>query len=275
MRYTGTLTSRDAGNYGLVAMTALGGVLLIGFQNRPAGWALLATAGLLAFVWKTATVRKHLLLVLFSLAILGLTPINTDISPGHIAFMGFMLTLTVLVPYLVSRFVYREDIISFPLRTGQGWPKALSLYIAATAAIAYLLLPYYLISTGSYHNWDVEPGFGFLALLFLGTNGLGIWDELFFVTTVLALFRRHVPFWFANVAQAALWTAFLYELGFRGWGPWFLFPFALSQGFIFRKTKSLLYILAIHLTLDFVLYLALIHAHQPDWLPIFLLSPHN
>jgi membrane protease YdiL (CAAX protease family) len=77
-------------------------------------------------------------------------------------------------------------------------------------------------------------------------------------------------FKYANAAQAVIFTLFLFELGFRGWAPFAIFPFALSQGYIFNKTHSLLYVITIHLIIDLVLYLALIHAHYPQWLPIFL-----
>jgi hypothetical protein len=70
-----------------------------------------------------------------------------------------------------------------------------------------------------------------------------------------------------------MWTSFLYELGFRGWGPLLIFPFALSQGYVFKTTKSLLYIITVHLTIDFMLFLVLIHLHHPEHLRIFLTSP--
>lgn len=262
----------------LIALTAISGVVLIGFHNSTVGWPLMALTTLATIAWKSAPVRNYLLLVLLALVILGLTPINTSITATHIAIMASLLSLTVVIPYGVTRYLHHDPVMTFPIRPKRDGPllsRQLLIYIAITATIAYLLLPYYLISTESYLNWTVNAGFGSLALLFLGTNLLGIWDELFFVTTVLTLFRRHVSFWYANIAQAALWTAFLYELGFRGWGPLVLFPFSLSQGYIFRRTKSLLYIILIHLTLDFILYLALIHAHHPDWVSIFLLSPHS
>ena len=111
-----------------------------------------------------------------------------------------------------------------------------------------------------------------ISLLFIGTNALGIWDELFFIITVLALLRRHLPFFWANAIQAVLFTAFLYELGFRGWAPLAIYPFALLQGIVFKKTHNLLYIIAIHLTIDFVLFLALINAHHPHLVDIFITS---
>jgi membrane protease YdiL (CAAX protease family) len=125
-------------------------------------------------------------------------------------------------------------------------------------------------TTQGHLYWSFELTVASLGLLFIGTNALGIWDELFFVVTVLGLLRRHMPFLWANIAQAIMFTSFLYELGFRGWAPFAIFPFALLQGIVFKKTENLFYVIAIHLTLDFILYLALIDAHYPGSVPIFI-----
>jgi len=218
------------------------------------------------------TWQRYLPLVILSLTLVALTPINTTISYSHMLLMGTMISLAVAIPYIFSAHIYRDGLISFPFRHGRRWYRSELFYIGVTALIAYLVLPFYLINTGSYHNWTVQPGTSNIIRLFIGTNALGIWDELFFVTTILTIFRKFMPFWYANVAQAILWTIFLYVLGFRGWGPFALFPFCLSQGYIFRRTKSLLYILTIHLTLDFILFLALLHSYYPSWIPIFITS---
>lgn len=106
-------------------------------------------------------------------------------------------------------------------------------------------------------------------LCIIGTQALGLWDELFFISTTLGLLRQFFPFAVANLFQAIMMTSFLYELGFRKWVFLILFLFSLLQGYIFKKTESLFYVITIHLTLDLVLYLALIHAYYPMWLPIF------
>ena len=78
-----------------------------------------------------------------------------------------------------------------------------------------------------------------IARLFVGVGGVGIWDELFFICTVFALLRRHFRFWQANVLQTIVFVSFLWELGYQAWGPLLTIPFALLQGFIFMKTRSL------------------------------------
>lgn len=244
-------------------------IVLVGLQQKPIGWFLLAF-GILLLAFCSRQFSKHLLLVYLSLGFLGLTPINTDIDPLHVVLMGGTLLMALLLPYLVSRYIYKDRIIQYKFRLGRKWHGRELAYILLTAAIAYFLLPFYLADTRAYLNWTVEPGFAYIFMFFLGTNALGIWDELFFVNTVLRILRRYLPFWLANLVQAILFTSFLYELGFTGWAPPLIYIFALTQGYIFKKTDSLLYIIAIHLTLDLVLFLALINAHHPDWLNVFI-----
>jgi membrane protease YdiL (CAAX protease family) len=238
------------------------------------GWALLGLATIPSVMAYKTAFGRHMLLLIGMLALLGLVPVDTTITYSHGAIMGGLLALTILVPYFVARDWFKEKmLITFPFRTGRKWYRKEIGYIIFAGVASYFILPFYLGTTGSYLNWDVELGPSYIIRLFIGTNALGIWDELFFVGICLALLRRHLPFWFANIAQATMWTAFLYELGFRGWGPFVIFFFALTQGLIFKNTKSVLYIITVHLTLDFVLFLTLIHLNHPEYLQIFITSP--
>ena len=67
-----------------------------------------------------------------------------------------------------------------------------------------------------------------------------------------------------------IFVSFLWELGYRAWGPLLTFPFALLQGYLFARTRSLGYVLAVHLLFDAIVFLAIVHAHNPDWIPIFI-----
>jgi len=244
-------------------------IQLVGLQNKLAGWSLLAL-GILTLAQASKNFRRNLLLIYISIAILGITPINTQISWAHMLIMGTTIGLALALPYLISRYIYLEHAVRFRFHHGRQWYKSEIIYILATATAAYFLVPFYLKNTGSYHNWTVDAGAANVTRLFVGTNALGIWDELFFISTIFGILRRYIPFTWANLAQAVLFTSFLYELGFRGWGPVVIFPFALSQGYIFKKTESLFYVITIHLTLDLVLFLALLNAHHPSWVPIFV-----
>ena len=248
---------------------AASGLLLFGVHWRPGGYVVLAGALLLA-VALDRPLARDLVLIAFGLVTISLVPINTDISWNHMVFMGTALALAVAVPYLVSRYVYRDHAVRFPIATGHRWTRLERWYLVAVVVLGWLILPVYMIPTGVYLNWPAASDFSTISRLFVGTNALGIWDELFFICTCFALLRRHLVDWQANLVQAVLFTSFLWELGFHAWGPLLIYPFALVQGWIFRLTKSLTYIVCVHLLFDFVLFLVLVHAHNPEWLAIFL-----
>lgn len=256
--------------YASLWLTCLTAIVLIGFQVKPFGWILLALA-IMALTRCRPAFTKHVILLHISLAILGIAPIETDIRTVPALTMAALLTSAILVPFLVSKYVYKEKLISFPWRGKRKWRKREITYIVLAGVVAFFILPIYLRSNGVYFNWPNVKTTEDIIRLFIGTNALGIWDELFFICTALAILRKHFPFWQANLAQAVLFTSFLYELGFTGWFFIVIFIFALLQGYIFSKTESLLYIVTIHLTIDFILFLALINVYNPNWVPIFLI----
>lgn len=256
--------------YASIAMLVLSAFTLIGVHWRPYGWVLLAVGAAVTLLVTQGAFRRDLSLLYGALAILGVTPISTDTSVGQASIMTLGLVCAVVGPYVVSRFLFKDRHIRYSWHHGRNWYRREILYIGVTAAVAYLVLPFYLVNSGAYLNWPSETDAGSLVRLFIGTNSLGIWDELFFICTVLGILRRYLPFWQANLAQAIMFTSFLYELGFTGWGPLPVFALAITQGYIFKRTDSLLYVVTIHLTIDFILYFALINAHHPNLVPFFI-----
>lgn len=251
------------------ALLSLSGFVLFAWENRLLGFGILAVA-LLGAAFVSRKLLQDLLLIAVGLTLMSAVPITTDISTEHMLIMGSAMILAVGLPYAGSRFVFKEHAIRFPVLTGQKWTRAEKLYLTLVPVLGYAVLPVYMISTGVYANWPAVSDAEGIFRLFLGTNALGIWDELFFICTAFTLFRRHLPEWQANILQAILFTSFLWELGFRAWAPFFIFPFALLQARIFTATKSLSYIVSVHLLFDFVLFLVLIHAHNREWIDIFL-----
>lgn len=255
--------------YGSILLLDCAAIVLIALQMKLFGWILLAV-GAIMLLFCNKQFRNNIFLIYVSIAILGVTPITTDISYSHMLLMGFLLILAIAIPYLVSRYLYKNKLVTFKFHHGRRWYKSEIFYVILTAVVTYLFFPLMLGQTGSYLNWTVAPGADNLIRLFIGTNALGIWDELFFVSTVLGILRKHLTFPLANLAQSVLFTSFLYELGFQGWSFAVIFIFALLQGYIFKKTDSLLYVITIHLVADLILYLVLIHLHNPTWIPIFI-----
>lgn len=254
-------------------LVAWGGFALFGIQQPVLGYGLLVTALALAAVVGRVVghlaLLRDLALVAVGLVIMSIVPVNTEVTNEHIAAMGTAMVLAVAVPYLVSRYVYKDHAVRFPLHSGP-WTRFEKVWLAAVMVIGYALLPVYMIRTGVYENWPAVEGAEGIGRLFLGTNALGIWDELFFVCTCFTLLRRHLADWQANLTQAVLFTSFLYELGFHAWGPYLIFPFALIQGYTFKVTRSLVYVVCVHLLFDLILFLVLLHAHHRDWVPIFI-----
>ncbi|MGG7465534.1 CPBP family glutamic-type intramembrane protease [Plantibacter sp. YIM 135347] len=260
---------RPALKLGVSVLIAASGVLLFGFAMPLAGYPVLAAA-LVAAWFVDRRMFRDLSLIAVGLVALSLVPINTSIDWSHMLQMGAALAVAVLTPYLLSRFVFRDHAIRFPVATGHRWTKLEWGYLIVVIGLGYAILPVYLIRSGIYQNWPAATTGDEVFRLFLGTNALGIWDELFFICTCFALLRRHLPDWQANLIQAALFTSFLWELGFRSFGPFIIFPFALVQGWTFTLTKSLSYIVTVHLLFDFVLFLVLLHSHNPSILQFFV-----
>jgi membrane protease YdiL (CAAX protease family) len=245
------------------------GVLLFGIGSDIAGYSALAASLVLA-AFIDRLLFRDLLLIAAGMVIISLVPLDSDISIGHMLQMGSALALAVVVPYVVSRWVYRDHAVRFPINTGHRWTGIERLYLVFIVALGYAILPFYMISTGVFENWpSVSEPFA-MTRLFIGVNAVGIWDELFFVCTTFTLLRRHFPDWQANLLQAFIFSSFLWELGYHAWGPLLTFPFALLQGYTFKITKSLTYVVCVHLLFDLVLFLVLVHSHNRQWLDFFI-----
>lgn len=212
-------------------------------------------------------------LALIALGMLIVHTISLEAQLDDLAMLRFALALggAVVVPYAVSRFVFRDRAISFPWRAHRRWNRWQWGWLVAVLALGWLILPFYFITSGVYRNWPVVDTPDLIARLFVGVGAVGIWDELFFICTVLALLRRHLPETAANALQTVVFVSFLWELGYRAWGPVLTIPFALLQGWIFLRTHSLAYVVTVHLLFDAVVFAVLVHAHNPGLLPIFLI----
>jgi membrane protease YdiL (CAAX protease family) len=231
------------------------------------GWMLLAAA--LAGAWlvsRSGGLLRDLSLIAAGLLVVSAIPLKAELD--DLAMLRFTLVLggAVAGPYLLSRFVYRDRAIRFPWRGGGRWTRFQWLWLVGVLVLGWLILPFYFITSGVYQNWPVVDSPDLIARLFVGVGAVGIWDELFFICTVLAVLRRHFPFWQANLLQAVVFVSFLWELGYQAWGPLLTIPFALLQGYIFLRTRSLAYVVTVHLLFDAVVFLVLVHAHNPGML---------
>ncbi|WP_407643332.1 CPBP family intramembrane glutamic endopeptidase [Cellulomonas rhizosphaerae] len=265
-------TPREAARVLAAALVCGSAVLLFAVHVRPMGYLPLVVGVALGFAVDRA-LGRDLALVGLGMTVITTISLKADLSDAGMARFTVALAGAVLVPYVLSRFVLRQDVIRFPLRTGRRWSRTQVVYLMVVVVLAYLLLPWYFLGSGAYENWPTVDTSQDVARLFVGVNAVGIWDELFFVCTVLALLRVHFPFALANVLQAVVFVSFLWELGYREWGPLLTIPFALVQGWIFRKTASLTYVVTVHLLFDLVVFMVLVHAHNPGTFDVFVTAP--
>lgn len=242
--------------------------LLLVFHN-PVGY-LTALLGLTIAAGQSWSLTRDLTLIALPIAGIAQISVVANLEWGNIALMGSVLAAAVIVPYALSRWVFGDHAIRFPGRPGDPWNRWEWGWLGAVLVLGWLILPVYFIGSGSYQNWPPVTEPSEIVRLFFGVGFVGIWDELFFICTVFALLRRHFPFWVANVLQSIVFVSFLWELGYRSWGPLLTIPFALMQAWIFEKSRSVWYIITVHLLFDAVVFLVLVYAHHPDWLPIFL-----
>jgi membrane protease YdiL (CAAX protease family) len=212
---------------------------------------------------RTPSLVRDLSLISIGMLIVSAIPLAAELD--NLAFVRFGLALggAVAVPYVLSRYVYRDYAIRFPWRGGGRWSRFQWSWLIGVLALGWLILPFYFITSGVYTNWPVVDTPELIARLFVGVGAVGIWDELFFICTVFVLLRRHFPDWQANVLQAIVFVSFLWELGYQAWGPLLTIPFALVQAYIFNRTRSLGYVVTVHLLFDAVVFLVLVHAHNP------------
>ncbi len=240
-------------------LLTLSAITLIGLQ-LPLGLLFLLVGAVIS-VGLRYEARSHFLLLYASLFVLSLTHINTDLSDLHMVSMGLKLTAVIALAYFGTKFLTPAQAIDFDWHWEVIKQPLSKKYLIIGMFVGLVIIPFYYWHTQAFLNWSVDFSPWEITKLFIGTNGLGIWDELFFINFVFVVLRYHLKFWYANVAQAVLFASFLFELGFTGWGPLMIFVFALLQGCIYEKTKSLGLVLILHLTLDFILFLSLLYLH--------------
>lgn len=275
-------------------LTVLGAPAFFVAELPWAGWALLAAGLEVAWIAERSeagaagagsgsapvpgaaprepSLLRDLSLIALGLGIVRTIPLAAELD--DLAMLRFTLALggAVAVPYLVSRFLYRDRAIAFPWR-GERWGRGHWGWLACVLILGWLILPRYFIGSGVYRNWPPVDDPELIARLFVGVGAVGIWDELFFICIVFTLLLRHFPAWIANALQAIVFVSFLWELGYRAWGPLLTVPFALVQGFVFLRTHSLAYVVTVHLLFDAVVFAVLVHAHNPGLFDIFPTAP--
>jgi hypothetical protein len=217
------------------------------------------------FFWtKESSERKRRYAALAAaLLILMLAPISTSLEPWNIFWLALCFLAVLVIPALLLR---KTGVVTFHF-----WPKHLDWvdvgYTLLSIPLAWAAFELYfkVLSPEVPFNWKLgsEPNNGELFTLFMGINAVGIWDELFFVNTSFAVLRSLFPFRTANFAQSVIYMIVLYDMAFTGWGPVFVYILALTQGFMFERSKVLLWVLIVHLIVDYFLFQAIVTRYYP------------
>ena len=184
------------------------------------GWLLLAAGvGLAAIVERggvfdrlrdaasAPSLTRDLSLIAIGMMIVSAISLEAKLDTASMIRFTIALGGAVVVPYALSRWVYRDRAIRFPWRGGGRWSVWQWGWLVAVLLLAWLILPFYFISSGVYQNWPVVDTPDLIARLFVGVGAVGIWDELFFICTVFALLRRHVADLTANLLQTIVFVS--------------------------------------------------------------------
>jgi hypothetical protein len=248
-----------------VTLWCLASVLLIPLQWWVPG--AVAWIGCAVLIWTAGdqALRRRMAVLLACVALLAVAPIDTDTSNVHFLSLGSFFLAAVAIPSLALR---RSDpgVVRYRLLPDRlRWRDAGYVVASIPAAWAGLRL-YFTLSPEVTRNWVLPPVLQDEVLwrLFLGINAVGIWDELFFVNICFAILRSRFPFATANLGQAVIYTAVLYDMAFTGMGPLFVYVFALTQGALFERSENLLTVLLVHLIVDYFLFQEIVTAYYPS-----------
>ena len=195
------------------------------------GLGLAAVLGFVLSLLRESPARRRLYAALaLPLGVLALAPIDTDLSWGHIAILASAFAAVLVIPWWLLR---GRGVVEYRL-----FPRRLDrldlFYTLLSVPLAWLAFrPYFgPLSPEAPFNWQLPASLDTLEIfkLFMGINGVGVWDELFFINTCYAIVRALFPARIAVPAQSVIYVAVLWDMAFSGWGPLLVLVLALTQG---------------------------------------------
>lgn len=234
------------------------------------GWPLLAAG--LVLGWRAGPVNwfRTTVLLAWLIGILHFTRIDGDTGNAHVLELALTLGIGVLVvPALAAKYWLREP-LDYSWFHGR-WSLRMWLWLPLgfVLALGFMWLYFNVLTPDLHESWPLPEGqegrTEALWRIFWGCNFVGVWDELAFINFVFVLLGRYFRFGEANLSQAVFFTSFLHEMAFVGWGPVVIYMFALIQGLTYRRTRSLFYIVVLHLMIDTILFYMIANGHYPGW----------
>ena len=216
--------------------------------------------------WRTGVLLAYLIILLH------VTRIDGDTTIPHIVELTVMLGVGALVVPALLAWRWLGEPLDYQWLSG-CWSERMWMWLVLGFGLAYVALgTYFTVLTPDLHlSWylpvdSADPDrTEWMWRLFWGCNFVGFWDELCFVNFVFVLLARRLHFREALLVQAVFFTSFLHEMAFVGWGPVVIFLFAMIQGYTYHNTRSLLYVIILHLLIDTVLFYWIANRYYPGW----------
>ena len=260
-------------------------VLAIGLKSHPpylgVPWWPLALACLLPGLvlahrdpdrrwWQTAVLLAYLVILLF------FTRIDGDTGDAHVIELVVKLGLGALLVPALAAARWMGEPLDYQWFNGR-WSLKMWIWLVVGFGLAYVIMGmYFTWWTPDLHlswplpDWEDPSRTEEMWRLFWGCNFVGIWDELCFVNFVFVLLARRLGFREALLGQAVFFTSFLHEMAFVGWGPVVIFGFAMIQGYTYHRTRSLAYVIVLHLLIDSILFYWIANRWYPGtgWHPV-------
>lgn len=207
--------------------------------------------------------RQAYLALAIPILMLVLAPIDTRLDTGHVLRLGTVFVAVLVLPSMLLRGMNIINYKLFPSKL--DWLDLVYTAVSIPLAWGAFALYFGYLSPEVPFNWTLPatPDMTELGKLFMGINAVGIWDELFFINICYAILRFLFPMMIANVAQSVIYTSVLYDMAFSGWGPLFIFILALTQGFMYERSKVLIWVVVVHLIVDYFLFQAIVEAYYP------------
>lgn len=233
------------------------------------GWPLIAASLAVSLREPDRTWTKVLVLLAYTITVLFFTRVNGDTTNLHVLELTITLGVGILVVPTLAAKHWLATPLDYKWLSGR-WSLRMWLWFPAAFVIAFFVLwAYFFVWTPTLHTeWQMAvPNNPTESLwrIFWGCNLVGAWDELAWINFVFCLLLRYFGFWEANMAQGVFFTAFLYDMSFFGVGPFLIYAFALIQGYTYRKTGSLLYVMILHLMVDTILFYMIANRWFPGW----------
>ena len=244
-------------------------VLLVPLGWYVPGFALWLISAFFTWRQRDPRVRRNLGTLLGCVAVLAFSPIHTGLDTPHIVTLMLCFGTVLFGPVILMSRIAPDEL------RWRFWPVRFSkrdlAYSVASIPLAWGVLNLYFfhLNPGLASHWTLPPAYDASAIrrLVVFINNVGIWDELFFINIVYALLRGVFPARIANPAQAVVYTSVLYDMAFTGHGVWIVYLFALTQGFMYEKSRVLMYVLLVHIIVDVFLVLAILQWHYPGHAP--------